>query len=247
MTNTTLKDYNNYLRKIEKVKKTLIESKETAYEFKRRYHAMFEKANSLAEKKHVHELFNNELNQIAEQEQKNYITRLKLEVMENNRKALLYNAVLPVIIEILNRYNGKQYGEKTAEKMRNELKSATGCTFYIQKESYARDKISFAMLDSNGCCYGSDYVNICPKNYETKILENNTINGALSFDDFTSYDFKPFIDNESEHVKQIMKAFKDAETAREKAKNAIEKYNDLQVGKMAFLNHPAFLPHTIIN
>ena len=247
MTNTNiLKEYNAYLKKIERVKNEHWKNAELENTLSSRYADAISNAKTLEDRKNTRAQYDAELSKIAEIGEKKYMLRLKLEYMENNRKALLYKAILPAIIEILNRYNGKKYGEKTREKMREDFKTMTGCTFYIQNESYSRDKICFALLDSNGCCYAGDYITIWPKQYEIKILYNNEINGALTAHDFSSYDFKPFIEDVNGQVKKVMKAYKDAEKAREKYAETIHTFNALTVGRMRNIDNPSFLPNTII-
>ena len=52
-------------------------------------------------------------------------------ILKNNAKIALFNEVIPIALKILKKYNGKPYGEKTRQKICDEVKEKTNCRFYI--------------------------------------------------------------------------------------------------------------------
>ena len=57
--------------------------------------------------------------------------QITLKILKSNAKIALFNEILPVALEVLAKYSGKPYGEKTRQKISDEVKAATNCRFYI--------------------------------------------------------------------------------------------------------------------
>lgn len=70
--------------------------------------------------------------------------KIARELMKNNACVALYHDVLPVALEVLQKYSGKPYGDKTRDKIAQEVKARTGSRAYI------------------GSRYGNDEINIYP-------------------------------------------------------------------------------------
>lgn len=70
--------------------------------------------------------------------------KIARELMKNNACVALYHDVLPVVLEVLQKYSGKPYGDKTRDKIAQEVKARTGSRAYI------------------GSRYGNDEINIYP-------------------------------------------------------------------------------------
>lgn len=70
--------------------------------------------------------------------------RIMHKLLQNNARVALYHDVLPVVLEVLQKYAGKPYGEKTRAKIAQEVQEKTGARAYI------------------GTNYGHDEINIYP-------------------------------------------------------------------------------------
>lgn len=60
--------------------------------------------------------------------------QITIKILKNNAKIALFNEVLPVALEILTKYENKPYGEKTRQKINDEVKEKTKCLFYINSK-----------------------------------------------------------------------------------------------------------------
>ena len=56
---------------------------------------------------------------------------ISLKLLENNYRVATFHEVLPVVLEILAKYKGKPYGEKTRAKIYDEVKATTGAGVHI--------------------------------------------------------------------------------------------------------------------
>ena len=86
--------------------------------------------------------------------------KITLKILKSNARIALFNDVLPVALEILKKYAGKPYGEKTKQKISDEVKEKTNCRFYI---SSRWDSYSFDLYPVDG--FGNDYNITCGTEY----------------------------------------------------------------------------------
>lgn len=82
----------------------------------------------------------------AEQETKNLY--LSLYLLKNNARIALFNDVMPGLLEVLKKYQGKPYGEKTRAKVSKEVEEKTGARAYINTE-YHGSEISVSLPGNN--------------------------------------------------------------------------------------------------
>ena len=92
-------------------------------------------------------------------------------LLRNNAKIALFTEIMPIVLEVFNKYSGKPYGEKTEEKIREEIKQITGCIAYISK-SYSQYKYVLTDLKTNlSIECGTKYIN----GEQKPLLINNKI------------------------------------------------------------------------
>lgn len=70
---------------------------------------------------------------IAEREQENKRDKLRAEILRENLKAAMFEQAKAALFEILQKYDGKPYGEKTREKIAAEMEEKTGLYMYISR------------------------------------------------------------------------------------------------------------------
>ena len=94
----------------------------------------------------------------------------------NNAKIALFTEIMPIALEIFNKYSGKPYGEKTEEKISKEIRQITGCVAYIGK-SYSQYKYVLTNSTFSIEC-GTKYIN----GEQKPLLINNKIQ-AVNIDE----------------------------------------------------------------
>ena len=67
--------------------------------------------------------------------------KITIKLLNNNSKIALFNEVIPVVIETLENYKNKPYGEKTRETISNIIRTQTGCRCYISSR-YTNSEIN---------------------------------------------------------------------------------------------------------
>ena len=84
---------------------------------------------------------------IAELSNKLYIAEVETRILRANARVALIAEATPVILKACEKYNGKPYGEKTAEKISAEVRAA-GYGFYF--EGYENHRIVIYTLTKEG-------------------------------------------------------------------------------------------------
>jgi hypothetical protein len=194
----TMKTYNEILKDIEKAKKAL--------------KAQEAKQNAL-----IDEIYNgNDLKSKMEKRKENDATIIKAEqkildlkitikLLKNNARVALFNELKPVIAESFNKYTGKPYGEKTRDKISDEIKTRTGCRCYIYAEYLNSQRIEIYT--------GNNDYNITigyPGNSDLKFLDDNKIQ-EIKPDQLQIYYIKRnYFDDIPATIKEMKKAYKKA-------------------------------------
>ena len=57
-------------------------------------------------------------------------------ILRSNYRAALVSVALPALREIVNKYAGKQAGEKTRAKIAEEMRAACGCSFFFNYNTF---------------------------------------------------------------------------------------------------------------
>ncbi len=141
-------------------------------------------------------------------------------VLTNNYNYILVETGKNALAEILKKYDGKKHGEKTAEKIRDEMREK-GFSFYFPTNylSQAKDSIS---INERGA-YGRG-VEIWTKNRAKIVDENNIIHAEAVAEVVNRYKYidniETYLDEIERLTDETRKAF-DAATAKAHELNEI--------------------------
>ena len=163
----------------------------------------------------------------ASEEKKNL--QITIKVLKSNAKIALFNEVLPVALEIIAKYSGKPYGEKTRQKISDEVKAATNCRFYI-RSSWSSHSFEVHPVDG----FGNDYNITCGTKYidgsQKRLLVDNKLQN-VAFDEIELYYIsREYVENIPERVEAIKAAHAEAVARQEELKAACSRFNALAVG-----------------
>ena len=141
-------------------------------------------------------------------------------VLTNNYNYILVETGKNALAEILKKYDGKKHGEKTAEKIRNEMREK-GFSFYFPTNYFTQAKDSIS-LNERGA-YGRG-VDIWTKNRAKIVDENNVIHADAVAEVVNRYKYidniETYLDEIERLTAETRKAF-DAATAKAHELNEI--------------------------
>jgi hypothetical protein len=156
---------------------------------------------------------------------------ISIKILNSNAKISLYNETMPIVLEVLAKYKNKPYGPRTEEKIKDEIKEKTNCSFYIS-ERYSSQEYHIIPLEFSGNTYniecGSKYID----GKQKKLLDENKIQ-ALEFSDITLYyTSKEYIDNIQKRIKELKRLYKKAYEKQQELDALCSEYNSLAVGNI---------------
>lgn len=159
--------------------------------------------------------------------------KLTLHLLKHNAKIALYTEAVPVALDVLKKYAGKPYGEKTREKISDEVKTRTGCRFYISTR-YSTTEYNFYPVD---VC-GNDYnITVGPAGgSDLQLLKENKIQLPALDDLHLWYIGNRYFDDIPAAIQEAKAAYDRAVRAREELEAACSAFNVYAVGGMVTLN-----------
>lgn len=170
-------------------------------------------------------------NEMIRLEEKKKDLQITIKILNSNAKIALYNETLPIVLEVLAKYKNKPYGPKTEEKIRDEIKEKTNCSFYIS-DRYSSQEYHIIHLEFSCNTYNIE----CGAKYiygkQKKLLDENKIQ-ALEFSDITLYyTSKEYIDNIPKRIKELKRLYKKAYEKQQELGKICSEYNSLAVGNI---------------
>lgn len=155
-------------------------------------------------------------------------------ILRNNYRAALASVVIPALREIVNKYAGKQAGEKTRAKIAEEMRAACGCSFFFTYNSFCGGSSSGRIYDGRG-----EGFEIYAQSGAKFINKANTIGKIKETATFAT-DAGAYIEDPEMHLKQIHAAARRVDELRNAFNAAIDEYNALAVPGFATLNRVYF-------
>lgn len=163
--------------------------------------------------------------------EKNENAKLKIEILKDNAAQAFFAETIVTICDIWNKYEGKPHGEKTADKIRAELKDAIGHYISIRnKWSDACIYVSFAW-DSGAPFHDLEFHPVWNGSNQPATDCNNKII-KLSPESFRVYCCGDYVEDVNAHIKALKKAHKAAQDAEKALENAVSAYNALTRGNI---------------
>lgn len=219
-----MKKFNDIIKDVNKTYKKIKEVEEKAKELRNTYLTIM----GLKER---HEKRKDVENDIIKLEEKKKDLQITIKILNSNAKIALYNETIPVVLEVLAKYKNKPYGPKTEEKIKDEIKEKTNCSFYISErygaQAYHVIPLEFSNNNYNIEC-GSKYIDGKQKN----LLDENKIQ-VLEFNDLALYyASKEYIDNIPKRIKELKRLYKKAYEKQQELNSICSKYNSLAVGNI---------------
>lgn len=152
--------------------------------------------------------------------------KTKITILKNNYRIVLFDDAAPHVVDVLKKYDGRQYGPKTREKIRDEIKAAAGVNFYINSRTWCDEII----ISDEFLRYNAQLeINLAADENgdRARLLIGNKIN-APEAEQLTMY-YSTFINDPAERVKELKKAYNAAREAQQALKKLCDEYNNLTV------------------
>lgn len=157
---------------------------------------------------------------------------IELKIRHDNTRRMIYNATLPAILGILKKGNGKPYGEKTKQKISDEMKTRFNCALYLSNQYGG--KIALVPLNGDGYTnynfrYGEFdiFARYNSDGQQIHVLNDNKINGQLTADDLFLGDCPAIVDDPSTRAAEILAAFNELKRKHDEFQKEINRFNNI--------------------
>lgn len=193
---------------------------------------MYDELDSIDDLRERHAKRLSLMDRISETVERIMNLKIARELMKNNACVALYHDVLPVVLEVLQKYSGKPYGEKTEKKIADTIHEKTGCRAYIRSR-YGNDEI---------CIYpdvfGNTYNITCgphpnaDREKQEHLLNGNKIN-PLPFESFSLWYIPTnYIDDIPAAVEELKRLRAAAVEKQKELATICSAYNSIARGSM---------------
>lgn len=218
-----MEKFADILKEVNKTHKTIKEVEEKTKELQNTY-------LNIIDLKERHEQRKNVENDLVRLEEKKKDLQITIQILNSNAKIALFNEVMPQALEVLAKYKNNPYGPKTKEKIKDEIKEKTNCSFYISA-GYGPQSYHIIPLEfSNN--YNIECGTKCIDGKQKKLLDENKIQ-VLEFNDITLYyTSKEYIDNIQKRIKDLKRLYKKAYEKQQELDAICSEYNNLAVGNI---------------
>lgn len=155
-------------------------------------------------------------------------------ILHDNSRRVLLTAVLPDIKAVFSKYDGKSYGEKTKEKIRDEIVRRCNCSVYVSNE-YKHSNLHIVPLNENGYNdYSFKYndFELMPQynpetgEYNSILTAENKIN-AGSIDNYTLMNCPYFCPDPEERAEKIIEKNREYNSMLKELEQMESEYNSL--------------------
>lgn len=219
-----MKTFNEIQKDIEKAYQTIKENNKKIDELVNTYSNIMGFKEKIAQKRAVEKdmcKLNEEIKGLT----------ITIKILNNNAKIALFNEVMPKALEVLAKYKNKPYGPKTEQKIKDEIKEKTNCSFYIN-ERYNSQEYHIIPLEFSGNTYNIECGPKFENGEQKKLLINNKIQ-VVEFEELSLYyTSKEYIENIPQRIKQLKKLYKKAVEKQKELDTVCFEFNSLAVGNI---------------
>lgn len=240
-----MKKYVEIMEEIKAARAAITDTAKTEKEIERSAYLEAAKNGTTEETEKARAAFRAACDRLTEETKQNDDIKIKIEILKENAKQALFAENIDTICEIWNKYEGKPHGEKTAEKIREEIKNATGHRVYIGNKW---DDANITIYPGTRSGYNED-ITIAPKWNGTEkqpALNNNNKIVKLAAENMRVCYCGEYVENVNEHIKTLKEAHAGAMQALETYRAAVDKYNALTRGNMQRASDREGVKHYIL-
>lgn len=158
--------------------------------------------------------------------------KMCIEILKDNAAQAFFSESIETICTIWNKYAGKPHGEKTADKIRNELFSALGVRVWIGNKYGDAWITCYFQYGSTAPFNSIEFYSIRANGERIPALIENKIQ-PITPEMFRVYCCGEYVDDPGKQVQEIRKAHAKAVDAEKALQAAIGEYNGLTRGNIA--------------
>lgn len=156
---------------------------------------------------------------------------IELKIRHDNLRRMIYDTTIPAVLDILKKWNDKPYGEKTKQRISDEMKTRFNCALYLSNQYGG--KIDLVPLNSEGYTnynFKYDDFDIYTRykdGQQIHVLSNNRINGEITAADLELSNCPAIVDDPAARAAEILASFDELKRKQEQLERDITQFNHL--------------------
>lgn len=182
----------------------------------------------------------NKLNNLKENGKPN--KKIEILLQTDNVKIGLYNDIINKVVEIWNKYENKQLGDKTKEKIKLEIEQTFDNKIFVYPHY---NYIYITTRDASGKYNGDTNIKIITNHYEKKLTENNKIL-KLNVEDLREEEENTYTTNLTETANEIIHQHEKAKQLQEELNTIYRNINKLSNHKINSIQYTSSVSNWII-
>lgn len=155
--------------------------------------------------------------------------------LRNNYKVLCFEKVSESVARIFKKYDGKPYGTKTAQKIRDEILADCGFAVYIDSNRFILHAKELRL--KNAYTAVGESIDITTNAPSTYFLTNENKITAQPVENLRAYGLRDYCEDVAEAVEKLETLKRQADELREKYNDIADSFNGFAVEGIDQLNH----------
>lgn len=170
---------------------------------------------------------------LVELSQKKERQEIRIQLLKNNARVALYNEVMPIALEILEKYKNKPYGERTSQKISDAVKEKTNCAFRIYSRYSGHEFSIIPMMCGNE--YNLEVSTKYISGNQKPLLIDNKIQ-LVEMDDLQLYYNHVYYENIEETIDKMIELHAEAKKKQAELEEICSQFNTLAPRGIKSLN-----------
>ena len=140
--------------------------------------------------------------------------QIKTILQKNNIKIAFFEDVAPAIVKVWNKYEGKQAGEKTRQKISEEIQIVFNNNIFcyiFKSEHFPTTTITITTKDSTGKYTGNEKITIVSNNINIKLIDQTNKINPIKIEELREQDTATYIDDLNKATNEIIELHEQAE------------------------------------
>jgi hypothetical protein len=193
--------------------------------------------------------YERELNNLKGMENNTDIDKIKLLLQKDNIKLALFDDVVPVLVEVWNKYANKQLGERTREKIRNEVQERLDNNIfcYIANDYYyCNERITITTRDESKQFTGDFKIEISSNNPNFRLVDTSNKIQELKIENLKENSARQKTEDLQATAERIVELHKQAEALQAQINNIYTEINTLSNYKVKSVQYTNTVSHWVI-
>lgn len=192
---------------------------------------------------------NKRLEEIRNSKENETKKQIKTILQKNNIKIAFFQEVTYSIVEVWNQYEGKQAGEKTRQKIAEEIEQIFDNKIFVyifKSEYYPTTTITVTTKDNTGKYTGNEKITIISNNINLKPIDQTNKINKIKLEELREQDVATYVEDIDKTANEIIELHKQAEQKQNELNAICEQIRKLSNFKINAVEYTHTVSHWLV-